>query len=190
MSTSPPPPDAPGLAAHVAESMESLASFHLDHYRSATPLQRLMDWLIDRLGRPAVVLVVFVGLATWAMIGGVWSKQGVNDPSFAWLELVATAASLMVAMLILVTQRREDKFAQRRAKLTLELALIADKKSSKIIALLEELRRDHPNVANRIDAETVEMATPADPQQVLQEMDRQAERPSGESDDRSSPPPT
>ncbi len=82
----------------------------------------------------------------------------------------------MVAMLILVTQRREDQLADRRAQLTLELALIADKKSSKIIALIEELRRDQPDIADRIDAETMQMAKPADPHSVLQEFDRRAGR--------------
>jgi uncharacterized membrane protein len=165
------------LAAHEAESVDSLAAFHLDHYRSASLLQQAMDWLTDRLGRPLVVLLIFLGLVGWAVAGGLWRGQGVGDAWFAWLELAATIAALVVAMLILVTQRRDDQLAERRAQLTLELALIADKKSSKIIALLEELRQDHPNVVNRVDAETAEMAEPADPRTVLEQIDRQARRP-------------
>jgi uncharacterized membrane protein len=164
------------LARHVADSVESAAAFQMEHYQSASPLQQAMDWLTERLGRPLIVMILFLVLAGWAWVAALRSTRGVADPWFGWLELAATISDLMVAMLILVTQRREDQLAHRRAQLTLELALIADKKSSKIIALLEELRRDHPNVANRVDAETEEMATPADPKVVLDEIDRQAGR--------------
>jgi uncharacterized membrane protein len=164
------------LARHIADSVESAAAFQMEHYRSATALQQVMDWLTERLGRPINVMVIFLALAGWTAAAALRSTRGVDDPWFGWLELAATICALMVAMLILVTQRREDQLARRRAQLTLEMALIADKKSSKIIALLEELRRDHPNVADRIDAETEEMATPADPKAVLDEIDRQAGR--------------
>lgn len=69
---------------------------------------------------------------------------------------------MLVAFLILVTQRREDLLADRRAQLTLELALLADNKSAKIIALLEELRRDAPSLSARSDPEPEDMAKPTD----------------------------
>ncbi|WP_207210943.1 hypothetical protein, partial [Lichenibacterium minor] len=53
-------------------------------------------------------------------------------------------------------------------QLTLELSILSEKKSAKIIELLEELRRDLPAVRNRVDEEASEMAKPADPQAVLQ----------------------
>jgi uncharacterized membrane protein len=80
-------------------------------------------------------------------------------------------------MLILVTQRRQDKLSERRAQLTLELAIIADRKNAKIIALLEELRRDHPDVPNRRDTESDEMAKAEDPQSVLAAIDQRAAEP-------------
>lgn len=41
-------------------------------------------------------------------------------------------------------------------------------KSAKIIALLEELRRDNPMIGNRHDAEAEALSTPADPNSVLE----------------------
>src|SRR4051812_14744114 len=106
-------------------------------------------------------------VAAWIALTLTLTGGGVAQPSFAWLELAATVAALLVAMLILVTQRRQDKLADRRAQLTLELPVLADRKNAKIIALLEELRRDHPDVADRVDPESEEMATPADTTSVL-----------------------
>jgi hypothetical protein len=67
--------------------------------------------------------------------------------------------------------------ADRRARLILELALLADKKSAKIIALLEEMRRDQPGIADRVDAESDAMAVPADPTSVLAAIDELDTRP-------------
>ena len=69
--------------------------------------------------------------------------------------------------MILATQRREDQLAGHREQLTLELAILGEQKSAKIIQLLEEMRRDDPSLANRVDHEAAAMATPADPQAVL-----------------------
>jgi uncharacterized membrane protein len=102
----------------------------------------------------------------WAVYAAWRGGGAVDQPAFAWLELAATVAALLVSILILVTQRREDQLADRRAQLTLELALLADRKSAKIIQLLEELRRDQPDVADRIDAESDDMSRPTDPEAV------------------------
>ena len=54
-----------------------------------------------------------------------------------------------------------------REQLTLELAILGEQKSAKIIALLEEMRRDSPSLRNRVDEEAAAMSIAADPQAVL-----------------------
>ena len=170
-----PPGSAPDqLADHVADSVDAVAAFQLEHYHAATRLQRGIDRLTDGLGRPLAPILMVAAVAVWVAAAGIATRGGVNQPAFAWLELVATVAALLVSVLILVTQRREDELAERQSQLILQLALLADRKSAKIIALLEELRRDQPNVADRIDKESDEMATPADPKTVLAAIDQRA----------------
>lgn len=170
-----PADDAVPLADHEEQSIDAIADFHREHYRSASPLQRGLDAVTDRLGRPLLVVGVIAVLGAWIGIAQATSRGGVTGPAFVWLELAATVASLLVSMLILATQRREDLLGDRRAKLILELAILADRKNAKIIALLEELRRDHPGVVDRIDAESVDMARPTDPGAVLAAIDERAQ---------------
>jgi uncharacterized membrane protein len=171
MPSTPEPGPRRELGEAVAETVDSLAEFHLEHYRRTTPLQQGIDQLTERLGRPSGAIVIVVGLLAWSAFAAIKTGGGVDKPAFAWLELAATLTALVVSILILVTQRREDQLAERRAKLTLELALLADRKSSKIIALLEELRRDHPDVTDRVDRETDDMAAPMDPGAVIAAID-------------------
>jgi uncharacterized membrane protein len=71
--------------------------------------------------------------------------------------------SLYIVVLILATQRREYQLAQLREQLTLELAILSEQKTAKVIQLLEESRRDNPLIRNRVDQEAEAMAQPADP---------------------------
>jgi hypothetical protein len=48
------------------------------------------------------------------------------------------------------------------------LAILSEQKTAKIIALLEELRQDHPDIHDRIDREAAALSEPADPQPVLE----------------------
>jgi uncharacterized membrane protein len=74
---------------------------------------------------------------------------------------------VFLTVFILATQRREDQLSELRQRLTLELAMLSDQKSAKLIALIEELRTDMPSVRNRRDHEAEAFADPADPEAVI-----------------------
>jgi uncharacterized membrane protein len=50
----------------------------------------------------------------------------------------------------------------------LELAILSEQKTAKIVALLEELRRDSPAIHDRVDEQAEVMARPADPRSVIE----------------------
>ena len=162
--------DTPILPAHIEETVKAIAELHADHHRRATPVQRAVDRLTRFVGRPRFVGWLTAVLALW--IGGNLVLQlaglGAPDPApFAYLQDVGEVMGLYITVLILVTQRREDQLAEAREQLTLELAILNEQKSAKIIALLEELRRDNPLIRDRVDEEAEALSTPADPQAVL-----------------------
>src|SRR6202012_2286274 len=75
--------------------------------------------------------------------------------------------ALLIAVLILASQRRADRLANLREQMTLEMVLLTTQKTSKLIDLIEELRRDSPDVRNRVDPEAIEMADMPDHETVL-----------------------
>lgn len=68
---------------------------------------------------------------------------------------------------MLVRQTRQENFAEQRAQLMLQLNLLSEQKIAKMIALLEELRADLPDVVDRCDPEAQVMQEAADPIAVL-----------------------
>ncbi len=164
------PTDTPILPAHIEDTVQAIAKLHADHHSSAGALQHLVERLTAWIGRPAFIALMSVAIAAWA--GGnlavAFSGATPWDPApFAWLQGALGLLALYVTVLILTTQRRDDQLAGYREQLTLELAILGEQKSAKIIALLEEMRRDSPYLRNRVDQEAEAMAVAADPQAVL-----------------------
>ena len=158
------------LPSHIEDTVQAIARLHADHREGASRLQSLVDRSTDWIGRPRFLAVLTVGIFVWVDVNLFAVHSGwkpLDAPPFNWLQGGVALMALYVTVLILTTQRREDELGEYREQLTLELAILSEQKSAKIIALLEEIRRDSPALANRADDEAAAMATPADPETVL-----------------------
>lgn len=160
----------PNLPAHIEETVRSLAQLHADHHRNATPHERAVARTTALLAHPRFIGGLAIVVAAWMTLNLLAAPLGypaLDPPPFSWLGSAVSLVSLYMMVLILATQRRDDQLTQRREQLTLELAVLIEQKTAKIIQLLEESRRDNPQVQNRHDPEAEAMAQPADPESVL-----------------------
>jgi uncharacterized membrane protein len=155
---------------HVEGTMRSIEQLYAEHRVRASPQQRAVRRIIDVISRPSFVFIVMSSVVAW--VGLNWLALGsghapIDAPPFPWLQGVATLISLLLVVLILGVQKHEDEVNEHREMLSLELAILSEQKTAKIIRMLEEFRRDHPQMLDRIDQEAEVMARPADPQSVL-----------------------
>jgi len=142
------------------------------HRLEASVLQQAVDKVTAVIGWPGFVVVLALLVAGWVATNLAFAWLGGQSPdtlpSFALLETATSTGALLVACLILTTQRREDKLADHRGQLILELSISNDQKIAKIIALIEESRRDNPAISNRVDDQAAEMSTPSNASAVLE----------------------
>lgn len=160
----------PKLAEHVEQTVHAVAELHAAHRSHATALDRAADRLTSTLGQSLSVLLLTLAMAGWIVFNIATERtvdRAIDPPPFTLLEVTATLAALLLAVLILATQRRNEILAEARAQLTLQLAMLSEQKAAKIIALLEELRRDLPSVPNRTDELSDAMTEAPDPKTVL-----------------------
>ena len=161
---------SPILPAHIEDTVGAIARLQAQHEGEATTLERLTETVTATLGTPGALLTLLLMATGWAgaNLAGVWLGYRAPDPPpFSWLQDLLSLSALCVTVMILTTQRRADKLSSHREQLTLELAILGEQKTAKVIALLEEIRRDLPQLRNRADAEAADMAHPADPEAVL-----------------------
>jgi uncharacterized membrane protein len=155
----------------VEETVQRLAELHAEHQRNVSPLRRAVVRFTCELGRPAVLFGVLALLVLWIGVNGFGRRLGVRPfdaPPFGLLELLATVAALLTTLMILATQQREEEASRHRSQLTLQLASLVEQKVAKVIELLEEQRRDLPQLPTRPDPQAEEMSRPADPRRVLE----------------------
>ncbi len=170
-TSQPSPDDESSLPQHARDSVRSIVELKSQHERGATRGDRFAGRLVSALGRPAILASVLLFVTVW-IVGNVAAPAlhlvVVDAPPFFWLQGAVSLTALCLTILVLSTQRRFDRLAEERAHLTLQVSLVAEQKLAKVIALLEELRADHPEIVNRHDAQAAAMSEPTNPQIVLE----------------------
>jgi uncharacterized membrane protein len=159
------------LAPHIEETVRTAAELQEEHDREATSFERNIARTTRFFGSPHFFACLTIGVALWVAINLAATpmrRVPFDKPPFQGLQGIIALGVLYMTILIFGTQQREQKMATRRARLTLQLAMINEQKSAKIIEQLEDLRRDSPFIRNRVDEKADAMSTPADAQAVLE----------------------
>ncbi len=158
------------LPPHEEHTVQTIGRLHADHAAEAGALQRWVEGITGRAGTPGFVAVLTLLILSWILLNAglvLAGQRAIDPPPFFWLQGAITLTALYMTTLILTTQRRDDQLALLREQLTLEIAILSEQKSAKIISLLEELRRDDPNLANRHNSHANELSTPTNPDAVI-----------------------
>jgi uncharacterized membrane protein len=162
----------------IAQNIEMVAALHAQQDREISGQQRFVEQIAEFFGRPIFLYCALVGIAIW-MLGGFINRADIlpfHLPTFQWLDQGLDTASFLISTGVLIRQTRQENFAEQRTQLMLQLNLVSEQKIAKIIALLEELRADSPDVHNRYDAEAQVMQNAADPIEVLETLQESLNR--------------
>lgn len=169
----PPEHDRDSLPSHLAQGVRAAANVEEEHERKASRIDRFIDALAASVGRPAVVLLFLAFVIAWIIVNTVLpANQRLDSPPFGVLSTTASVAALAMTIVILTSQRRAARLGDEREQLILQLSIVNEAKNSKIIQLLQELRRDHPELSDRHDPEAAAMTEPANPGVVLANLRR------------------
>ena len=156
--------EADELPAHIQQTVQAIASC-TPRTTSARRLQLLVDRLTDTVARPRFIGALLLAVALW-ICGNLFLRRvagwSFDSPAFPGCKARASSP-LIITTLVLISQRRRDELAELREQLTGTDDHERTEKSAKIVALLEEMRRDNPMMTDRIDPEADAMSTAADP---------------------------
>lgn len=161
------------------DDVETVASLHARSQKTLNRHQRFMERVTAQVGRPRTIYMLVVVAGAWVVANSM-APTPIDPPPFYWLQGALCLYAALVTTIVVTTQNRQQRHAEERAYLDLQINVIAEQKTAKLIALLEELRRDIPTVRDRTDPEAETMSRAVDPENVLSALEETLE---GEDDD-------
>jgi uncharacterized membrane protein len=158
-------PAASSLTASAQENLELLSRFKDSEEAQISGLQLAIERISRFLGSPAYFAFTVALIALWIAVNAFGLRHGwrhVDAPPFFWLQGWISSNALLLTVAVLIRQNRMAQVAEHRSHLDLQINLLTEQKVTKVLQIIDELRRDLTALRGRPDAEVTEMTKPAD----------------------------
>ena len=179
---------SPTLSEHIDQNIESVVALQRKQWDTIGSAQRRVERLSRFLGRPIYLIALVGAIALWVGVNFFATAAARWDPPpFELLDGIMTLISLVTTTIVLIAQHRQARLEKQHTHLGLQVALLTEQKVTKVINLIEELRRDMPMVKNRHDAHAQALQESADTAKVLAALEEtgatRADRPGAAADE-------
>jgi uncharacterized membrane protein len=161
----------------ISQNINAVLDFYTREDEKISYWQRALERLSCAIGQPAFLGFILLFVVLWTLGDLSMRLLGLAEfdpPPFLWLQGIVGLAALLTTTIVLTKQNRLAKVEEQRAHLDLKVTLLTEQKAAKLIDLLEELRRDLPNVKNRHDPEAAVLQQSMNPDLVLAALDERA----------------
>lgn len=158
------------LSPSAKDNLELLEKFKDREDSQISGLQLLIERISRFFGSPAYFLFAVAFILVWVLINGWGARLGwhpFDQPPFAWLQGLVSSNALLLTVAVLIRQNRMAQIAEHRAHLNLQINLLSEQKVTKILQIVDELRRELTALRKLPDSEVSEMSKPADAQALM-----------------------
>ena len=163
------------LSQIVDQDIETIVALRIRAERKVNRHQRIIERATQIIGRPRFFYIIVLFVVLWLLVNSFATQLNLpfhDTPPFYWLQGIVGLGALLMTNVVLITQNRQNKLAEERRHLDLQVSLLVERKVSKVIDLLEELRRDTPSVTNRHDSQAEAMKEKVDPHAVITSLNK------------------
>jgi uncharacterized membrane protein len=172
--------DTPGESERdqISQNIAAVLKFYTSEEQKLSRSQRILERVSGFVGQPVFLGIILIFVTLWMLANIGLRALGMaefDSAPFFWLQGIVGLGALLTATVVLTKQNRLAKLAEQRAHLDLKVTLLTEQKAAKLIDLLEELRRDLPNVKNRHDSAAVALQQSMNPDLVLAALDERRE---------------
>jgi uncharacterized membrane protein len=140
------------LAEHISQNVADISELQRRESAASSAAQRRLERVSHAVARPGYVLGLLLFTLGW-VAGNLLVKDlgrvPFDAPPFQLLQGLLTLTALLTATVVLIGQSRQTRLTDQREHLDLQINLLTEQKVTKLIHLLEELRRDLPMVRDR-----------------------------------------
>ena len=156
------------LSEQVVKNIEAIIGFQTKQKQKLPWRDRIVEKIAAFFGKSEFLYLQLLFFTSWAICTHIAPQLlPFGLPLFNAGEMGVDITALLIATGVLVQQTRQDRLAEQRSHLILQINLLTEQKIAKLIELVEELREDLPIIRDRHDLEAQIMQQATDPQVVL-----------------------
>jgi uncharacterized membrane protein len=156
------------------QNIEAVLAFYAREEDKLSRSQRVLERATLFIGKPRFLGLILSLAGAWVLVNTLLQRLGrhaLDRGPYPWLQGLVSLGALLIATVVLIQQNRLARLAEQRAHLDLKVTLLIEQKTAKLIDLVEELRRDLPNVRDRHDPRASSLQQPMNPELVIAALD-------------------
>ena len=142
-----------------------------------TPTDRVVDAITGFCGRMTFVWVHVIWFSVWMIVNVLpHVPKGWHFDPYPWplLLMIVNLEAIFLSTFILISQNRQNRLAERRSHLDLQINLLSEQENTKMLAMLEAIIK-HLNIPDG-DPEVAVLEEATQPDRLVQQIEETIER--------------
>lgn len=163
----PQPGSEPGI---LNRNVRALVEHKAEEARGKTLGERIADVIAHFAGSMPSVYLHLIVLGVWVVLNVGPLPVSRFDPSFALLGTIASVEAIFLATFVLITQNRMADVAETRAHLGLQVGLLNERETTRILRLVAAMS-EQMGIIEAQDPELDELSRDVAPEDVLKQIE-------------------
>jgi uncharacterized membrane protein len=154
------------------QNVKTVSRLERDALRTRSLAERISDFLLEAVGSIPSITLHVLWFTAWIVINaGLLSWLKPFDPfPFGVLTLMVSTEGVLLAIIILISQNRMIRQADRRAHLDLQIDLLAEQETTVVLHILQRIARQ---VGLPDDPEALKLNERTDIRAMVQRLEEQ-----------------
>ncbi|MGI8509495.1 MAG: DUF1003 domain-containing protein [Gemmatimonadaceae bacterium] len=151
-------------------NVRALVEHRAEEVRGKTPGERIADVIARFAGSMPSLYLHLTVLGVWLVLNSGLFRIRSFDPSFALLGTCASVEAIFLATFVLITQNRMADMAETRAHLGLQVGLLSEHETTRILRLVAAMS-EQMGIKEAQDPELDELSRDVAPEDVLKQIE-------------------
>jgi uncharacterized membrane protein len=147
------------LNQQIERNVEEIEGVERRERERMTWSDHVADLMTAFSGSMLFVLLHGIWFGGWIMLGQGWFGLPTLDESYSLLTMIVSLEAIFLSTFVLISENRQARQADRRAKVDLQFNIMAEQEVTKLIKMIDEIR-SHLGIAEEADPALQEMQQP------------------------------
>lgn len=165
------------MSAVLDRNIEALIRKKADDIRKQSQESRIAAAISAFAGSMTFVYLHIAIFGAWILVNLGWLPFiPPFDPTFVALAMIASVEAIFISTFVMINQNRMAALEDKRSELSLQISLLAEHETTRLISMVEAISRHLDAPAAVTDHELEDLKKNMPPEQILAEIEKKQDR--------------